>query len=417
MLLATHFITAIRQLSSNKGKAALTILGVVIGIGSVISIMTLGEIAKNFLLGQITRFGTNVVEVAVSGDFGPFQSSNHITLKESDVQQIKQSSLLPELALVTGVYSSQANIIHTDKTHQDKTESAGVMGCTEDYMTMNNFSAIAGRSLTASDNLSSGRVIVLTKTQASDWFGSIDEAVSKTVKVDGHSFTVIGVIDDIPLIGAFGQTPVFMPLSTVHHLFAPANEQKDVTFIFASFKTGSNAPSFTERLKYEIYRLKHLKADDTSVTVISRSSFLSIFDSILLGMELFISSIAAISLVVGGIGIMNIMLVTVKERTKEIGLRKAVGAQNRSILIQFLIEAVVLTTVGGLIGILIGLSICLAAVVIVNAVQPSWDIKFVVVPSAIALACGVSVTTGIIFGLYPAWKASRLHPIEALRYE
>jgi len=412
MLLTTHFITAIRQLSSNKGKAALTILGVVIGIGSVISIMTLGEIAKNFLLGQITKFGTNVVEIAVSGDFGPFASDNSIQLTQTDVDDLRDSSLLPELLAVTGVYSAQGKITHTDKT-----ESFGLVGCTQDYMTMNNFTTLAGRSLSASDELAASRTIVLTKTQAIDWFDSIDKAVNKKVKVDGHSFVVSGVIDDIPLSGAFGQTPVFLPLSTVRHLFAPANEQKNVSFILASFKTGTDATSFTERLTYEINRLKHLKTDDDSITVASRSSFLSIFDSILLGMQLFISGIAAISLVVGGIGIMNIMLVTVKERTKEIGLRKAVGARNRSILIQFLIEAVVLTTVGGLIGIIIGLGVCLAAVFIVNAVQPTWAIQFVIVPNAIALACGVSVTTGIIFGLYPAWKASRLHPIEALRYE
>ena len=149
----------------------------------------------------------------------------------------------------------------------------------------------------------------------------------------------------------------------------------------------------------------------------SREQFTAIFDSVLGGIQLFVAAIAAISLFVGGIGIMNIMLVTVNERTKEIGLRKAVGAKNRSILFQFLVEAAVLTTVGGLIGIAGGLGLAYAAVFVVRLVQPDWDLQFVFVPIAILLACAVSMTTGFIFGLYPAVKAAKLHPIEALRYE
>ncbi len=149
----------------------------------------------------------------------------------------------------------------------------------------------------------------------------------------------------------------------------------------------------------------------------SREQALSIFTTILVGIQAFISAVAAISLMVGGIGIMNIMLVTVKERTKEIGLRKAIGAKNASILIQFLVESVVLTTIGGLIGVTLGLSLSGLAVFAANLLQPDWGVQFVVVPSAIILACGVAAIVGLIFGIYPAYKASRLHPIEALRYE
>jgi len=184
------------------------------------------------------------------------------------------------------------------------------------------------------------------------------------------------------------------------------------------FENGTNTEDFENRITHEMQRLKRVPYDQTDTfDIISRAQFLETFNTILLGIQLFISAVAGISLVVGGIGIMNIMLVTVKERTKEIGLRKAVGANNQSILTQFLVESVVLTTVGGIIGISLGLGLSELVVLILGVVQPTWNVHFIFVPSALILACGVSITIGILFGLYPAIKASRLHPIESLRYE
>ncbi len=187
-------------------------------------------------------------------------------------------------------------------------------------------------------------------------------------------------------------------------------------FTLIEFAHNTDVESFKERLKYELIRIKNLD-EDTTIDVASRKQFLDVFDAILLGVQMFVSAIAAISLIVGGIGIMNIMLVTVKERTKEIGLRKAVGTKNKSVLFQFLIEAILLTSIGGLFGIVVGLGISYGSVIVLNTLQPNWGVEFVVVPSSIAIACLVSIVTGIIFGLYPAWKAARLQPTEALRYE
>ena len=184
------------------------------------------------------------------------------------------------------------------------------------------------------------------------------------------------------------------------------------------FNKGTDAVSFQNRLSYELRRLHNITDEaENPFMVFSRDQAIRIMDTVLLGIQGFVSAVAGISLLVGGIGIMNIMLVTVKERTKEIGLRKAIGAKNNTVLFQFLIESVVLTTIGGIVGIALGLGLSFGAVALVNVLQPDWGVAFVFVPSALIIACGVSVTIGIIFGLYPAIKAAKLHPIEALRYE
>lgn len=414
MMLFTHIQTAVKQLLANKGKAFLTMLGIMIGIGSVIMIMTLGEIAKQFLLRQITQFGTNVVEVAVSGEIGPFEDSEAISFTLDDVTALQQSSLLTDMAGITSSYT-----LGTTMDYEGETYPVSVWGDTEFVFAVNHLSIVAGRLFNTTDVERAERVVVLSQQFAEEVFTDADAAVGEPVRIDDTGYTIIGVVSDLPFGGGpFGGNYVYAPLPAVYVDLAPAEDRNQITFMLVEFKEGTNAQSFQNRLVYEIKRLKNIDHnDDDKFFVANRDQFLKIFDSILLAIQLFVAAIAAISLVVGGIGIMNIMLVTVKERTKEIGLRKAVGANNRSILTQFLIEAAVLTTVGGVIGIVAGLSLCFAAVTVVNTIQPDWQIQFVFVPSAIVLACAVSATIGVIFGLYPAMKAARLHPIEALRYE
>ncbi|EKD76446.1 MAG: hypothetical protein ACD_43C00108G0004 [uncultured bacterium] len=414
MMIISHVQTAIKQLLANKGKTFLTMLGIIMGIGSVIMIMTLGEIAKQFLLGQITQFGTNVVEVAATGDLGPFEQDDAIYFTLDDVQELNDSSLLSDMTGISTTYT-----LGTTLDYKSENYTISVWGDTELVFSVNNLDIVAGRLFDANAVKRHDRVVVLSQRFAEDTFDSVDQAIGEKVRIDGTSFTIIGVVTDIPMSGGpFGGNYVYIPLPTVYEYLAPSEDLNKIIFLMVEFDEASDPQSFQNRLVYEIKRIKNLdQADDDKFYVANREQFLAIFDNVLLGIQLFIAAIAGISLVVGGIGIMNIMLVTVKERTKEIGLRKAVGAKNRSILAQFLIEAVVLTTLGGLIGIIISLSGCFAAVMIVNWIQPDWGVKFVVVPSAIIIACAVSMTTGLIFGLYPAIKAARLHPIEALRYE
>ncbi|MFC1598073.1 ABC transporter permease [Patescibacteria group bacterium] len=413
-LILTHISTALRQLARNKGRSVLTMLGIIIGIGSVIFILTAGEIAKNFLLAQISQFGTNVVEVGTVGSFGPFGELEDVSLSEDDVKLIYESSLLPEVEAVSaGSYSTQSLESDGEKA------TVSIWGDRPEVFPVNNVKAIKGRVFNSAEYQNASRVVVVGERLATDTFNTTN-VVGEQVKIGGVFFTIIGVVEDFggDLVGSLGTEMVFAPISTVRDLFVDPGEADDVTFILIEFAHGTNVESFNSRLEYELLRSHNLLERDEDVFMImSREQALDIFDTVLLGIQAFISAVAAISLIVGGIGIMNIMLVTVKERTKEIGLRMAIGAKNSSIMSQFLIESVVLTTVGGIAGIVLGLGLSALAVVAVNTFAPDWGVSFVLVPNALIIATAVAVAVGLVFGLYPAVKASKLNPIEALRYE
>lgn len=413
-ILFMYFSTALRQLWCNKGRSILTMLGIIIGIGSVIFIMTMGEISKNFLLGQITRFGTDVIEVAVQGEMGFLGESSDVVLTVADREALQQSTLLPEIEAISAGYS----VLQTLEL-DGQTQTISIFGDLPEFAVVNNLQVLRGHFLTSAEVDNAARVVVLGENLTEELFGNTNKAVGQKVKIGGVFFSVIGVVEDIPFYGG-PETPsiIFSPLTTIKNLFVEEGEQDKVSYMLVQFARGTNVESFKNRLEFELRRLHRLSADaDSPFMLMSREQFLDIFDQILIGVQLFISAVAAISLIVGGIGIMNIMLVTVKERTREIGLRKAIGAKNSSILAQFLIESAILTTLGGVIGIVGSLSLSFISVFVVQNIKPEWGVQFVVLPEAILLACGVATVVGIIFGLYPAVKAARLHPIESLRYE
>lgn len=414
MMIGNHITTALRQLVKNKGRSVLTMLGIIIGIGSVIFIMTTGQIAKNFLLGQITQFGTNVVEVAVEGSFGPFGKNETVRLTEEDLVAIKLSSLLPEIDAVSAGFTTMQTM-----EVEGEQENVSVFGDYPDFLEVNNLKVLRGRFFTNADVQSTARVLVMGDKLAEELFPAIDAAVGKQVKIGSVFFKIIGVVEDTSGFGGgFAPTMVYAPITTVKQLYAEGADRTLLTYMLVEFHVGTNVESFTNRLESLLRQRHHIRNDEESpFTIFSREQFFEIFNNVLLGIQMFISAIAAISLFVGGVGIMNIMLVTVKERTKEIGLRKAIGAKNQSILFQFLVEAVVLTTVGGIIGIATGVGLSFGAVFVVNTLQPDWGVAFTFVPNALFLAVSVAAIVGLIFGLYPAVKASRLSPIEALRYE
>lgn len=410
----SYITTAWKQLVKNTGRSILTMLGIIIGIGSVIFIMSAGEVAKQFLLGQITQFGTNVLEVAAPGAFGPFGESDEVQLTEADVAAIESSDLLPEVEAISAGYTT----IETLERGTDQA-TVSIFSDRPEVFEVNNMAIIDGRAFNDSDMKRAGRVLVVPETLAEDLFGHTD-VVGERVKLGGVFFTIIGLTEALPIGGGFGGSPemVYAPITTVKELFADPVERDLLTFMLIQFEQGTDVESFKNRVSF-VLRQEHdlLDAEEDPFFIMSREQALDIFNNVLLGIQAFISAVAGISLFVGGIGIMNIMLVTVNERTKEIGLRKAIGAPNSSILWQFLIESVVLTTVGGVIGISLGLGLTTAGVAIANAFKPDWGIAYVFVPQALVIACAVAVTVGLVFGLYPALKASRLHPIEALRYE
>ena len=395
-MIINHFNTSIRQLQKNKGRSALTMLGIIIGIGSVIFIMTTGEIAKNFLLGQLTQFGTNVVEVSTRDAIGFFQETGDVKLEESDVDTLYDSPLLPEIAAISAGFSTIGTL-----EYEGQEWSSSVIGDRPEFFQVNNMRLLQGRLFQQADMRNEARVLVIGKDVAEDIFGHTD-VIGERVKISGTIFRIIGIIEDVDFSLGFVSNRVYAPITTVKKLFADDEDNNVVGYLLIEFSPGTNVDSFTKRVDYELRRAHNA---------------LDIFDTILLGIQMFVSAVAAISLVVGGIGIMNIMLVIVRERTKEIGLRKAIGAKNSSIMTQFLIESIVLTTFGGIIGIVLGLGLSYLGVVAVTIFQPDLELQFVFVPRAVIIACTVAVTVGIVFGIYPALKASKLHPIEALRYE
>lgn len=410
----SYITVAFQQLVKNKGRSVLTMLGIIIGIGSVIFIITTGEVAKRFLLAQLSQFGTNVIEIAPAGSFTG-STSGLAELKAQDVDILQNSDLLPEITAVSG-----GRTVTTTLTSADgQAETVTVYGDNPSIFTVNQLDVLAGRLFTQADVASSARSLVMDEVLAKDLYASASAALGKRVKISGTVFTIIGVVKSISA-GPAGFIPVavYTPLTTLNaELGAPASHNM-IDYLIVEFTPGSDSESIKQRIDFELRQAHNVQNTEGDVfLILSRDQFLSIFNQILLGIQLFISAVAGISLLVGGIGIMNIMLVTVNERTKEIGLRKAIGAKRASIMGQFLTEAAVLTTVGGVVGIVIGLGSVYAAVVAVNIFQPDWGLTFVVVPSAIVLACGVAMVVGIVFGLYPAVKAARLHPVEALRYE
>lgn len=413
MMLFTHIGTACKQLVKNAGRSVLTMLGIIIGIGSVIFILTVGEVAKNFLISQISQFGTNVIEITALGEIAQTGGESQIHLTQDDVRALDESSLLPELTRISG-----ATFVQVTAEVKNESQALSLYGVDEEYLPLNHIDVLRGRGIQRSDIMSESRVALLGEQTAIDLFGSVEEAVNTSMKVNGTILTVIGVVKDISLGGAFIQKMAYTPISTTYAEFSDPTSRGQLTFLMIEFENGTNVTAFKNRILYELKQLKNIDGDIGQTFFIGdRNQFLNIFNSVLLGIQAFVSSVAGISLVVGGIGIMNIMLVTVKERTKEIGLRKAIGAKNSSIRTQFLVESVVLTTMGGIIGIAIGLGLSVLAVLVANALQPSWGLQFIFVPRALLLACGVAFIVGIVFGLYPAIKAAKLHPIEALRYE
>ncbi|MCW1929980.1 MAG: ABC transporter permease [Candidatus Kerfeldbacteria bacterium] len=414
MMVHVHILTALRQLTINKGRSLLTMLGIIIGIGSVIFIITVGEVAKNFLISQISQFGTNVLEISPTGELGPVSGDGGVVVRTSTLQALEDSPLLPDLEALSGWYGAQGTL-----EYNGEQEGVSAFGVEKEAFSINNFTPVAGRVLSDADVLQESRVVVIGTQLAEKLFDSAQNAVHKEVKINSVRFEIVGVLEDVPLGGGFLGETVYVPLSTVYREFAPSEDVGTVSVILIQFAQGTNVASFKERIKVELKRLLYLSDEeiDSAFFMADRASFLDIFNTILIGIQAFVSAVAGISLVVGGIGIMNIMLVTVKERTKEIGLRKAIGANNSSVRTQFLIEAIILTTIGGLIGVAGGLTLSFFAVVIANVLQPDWGITFVFVPQAILIACGVAGFVGLVFGLYPAFKASRLSPIEALRYE
>jgi len=412
----------IRNLLARKGRSALTILGIVIGVAGVITIIALGAGAQALVLGQVTKLGSNLISIqpGKSNEKGPPAQIFGIivtTLTNEDAIGLRDGGELPHALAINASVSGTATV-----TWQNKTVDTNFTGTDSSYPRVINFTMSAGRFFNEQEDQGSANVVVLGASVAKELFTDngvdplgqvIKVKSSSNEKAGGIPLRVVGVM--APQGSSFFQDQddqILMPLVIgqkqilgIHYLQAinikvDAAENVDPTI--NSVKTALNQ---RHRIKTEA---------DVDYTVRNIASAVDILSTITNALRLFLTAMAAIALVVGGIGILNIMMVTVAERTREIGLRKAVGATSRAIRNQFLFEASLLTGLGGIVGIVVGVIVSYLISLLIDYLGYDW--AFVISLVSVFLAVGVSILTGIIFGLYPAFKASKLDPIEALRY-
>ncbi len=407
MGLIETFEESLDVLKSNKMRTALSILGIIIGIGSVITLMTLGQASQENIKKQIQSLGTNLLTIRPGSQSEGFirqNSTNSTTLKNSDYEAIKTSDRITTINSVGAEYDGRAQV-----TNGKNNSNVQIAGVTPEVFTLRNVQINLGSLLTDQDDAIKNKVAVLGATTAEDLFGSGVNPVGQNIRINGTTFNVIGVTKSKGGSGPFSQDDiVYVPLSTAQKLLFGVSH---LSSIYVGAKNESLMSAAQNQIGYYMLEL-HKKADSTAAdfSISSQEDILQTITSVTGTFTSLLTGIAAISLIVGGIGIMNIMLVTVTERTTEVGLRKALGAKKKSIVTQFLIEAIILTFLGGLIGVSIGI---IASYIITKAMS----LPMVFSATSIVLSVVVSCTIGIIFGWYPAWKASKLQPIEALRYE
>jgi putative ABC transport system permease protein len=397
---------AFRTLNGNKLRSSLTMIGMIIGNASVIAIVSLGQGAQKYVNSEFEALGTNALFVMPGVEQNGPQSgaAQANTLVLSDAEAIARE--VPSIVAVAPEKSDRLRV-----THGDRETQVSIVGTTENYPKVNRVALAQGHFLGALDLQANNRVAVLGSATSKTLFGTQDP-LGKKIRLKNLSFRVIGVLK--PRGASLGQNRdelILIPLTILANELAGKPEisrSPKIDFISASVREGQDSSAAQYQIT-NLLRLRHnILRGENDFTISSQKDLMQSANNITNILILVLGATAGISLLVGGIGIMNIMLVSVTERTQEIGLRKAIGAKRADILIQFTIEAVVLSTVGGLLGIGLGVGTTL----LVSAVSP---LGVVISPGAIAGAVGVSGAIGVIFGVMPARRAARLDPIVALR--
>jgi putative ABC transport system permease protein len=408
MSIAEAILEALESLNSNKLRSGLTILGIVIGVGAVIAMMSVGRGAENTITGSISDIGTNLLFI-ISGGSEDIRNPRPLTL--SDAKALSDPFAAPSVAAVAPAIQGSAVVTANGEQMQ-----TSVTGTTPEYLAMRNLELIEGEYFTQEQSLGRASVAMIGTDVADQLYGRRDGLIGESIRVNGQPFRVIAVLAQRGggMMGS-QDNEIIMPLSTAQVRVLQRTNRDRVGLILIQVVDANSIPQATDEVT-QILRQRHrtpIGADD--FTIFSQQDFIAVFQTVTGVLTIFLSGIAAISLLVGGIGIMNIMLVSVTERTREIGLRKALGARKRDILIQFLTESSLLSLMGGFVGILLGWLIGF----IVGRIAASSGTPFY--PSmgldAILLATASSTVIGLFFGIYPANRAASLEPVEALRYE
>ena len=402
-------LTAFRILGRNRLRAGLTMLGIVIGVGSVIAMVSIGEGAKEAVRAQVATMGTNVIIVlpgasSVGGVRGG--QGSVVTLTVADALDLRK-----KVPLLADTGYGKRDVMQV--VNGNKNWNAPVNGISPSYLTIRDWSFTSGGPLTQTDMETAARVALVGQTVVDNLYDPGEEPVGSTIRIKNVPFRVIGVLapKGQSAQGSDQDDIMFIPFTTAERKVLGTQFLGSVGALFASTDRSEDLPEAVEGVR-EVLRSRHRLQPEQSddFTIRTQVDIGKVQEGASQTLTAMMFAIASISLIVGGIGIMNILLVSVTERTREIGVRMAVGAKRRHILMQFLIEAMTLSLVGGVLGIVLG--ILGARTTTVFAGWPT-----IISPQAILIAFAFSVVIGLFFGLYPANKAAHLNPIEALRYE
>ncbi len=396
---------AVRGISANKLRSGLTILGLLIGVGAVIILVAVGKGSSTAVQNRIKSLGTNTITVINRGRFGGGRAttgtqSRRVTLTIADVKALSDKSAAPDVLTVSPVVTSSSTA-----TYNGATYSVTVTGSTPSYLDATDYHVQAGRAFNQTDVTNRSRVVVLGTDAVANLFAGVNP-IGQRVLFGSSAFSVIGVLASKGSNGVQNQDAVAIaPYTAVQDQLTGGTT---FTQLVVQGASASKLAAAQSELTTILASRNATTAANLPFLIVNQASLLQTSQSNNRTFTVLLGAVAAISLLVGGIGVMNIMLVTVTERTREIGIRKAIGAPRGAILVQFLVEAVLLSLLGGLVGVAVGL---VGSQFRIDGVQP------VIVPASIVLAFGVAVVVGVFFGLYPANRAASLRPIDALRYE
>jgi putative ABC transport system permease protein len=408
MTFALTLLEALASLAANRLRTALTVLGIIIGVAATIAMLSVGRGAEAEITASIQGLGTNLLFVFSGGD-PDILNPRPLTL--GDAQALADSFRAPSVARVAPILQGGGEAIYGGER-----DFTNIVGVTSDYTTVRNWNLTEGEFINEGHLLAQSSVAVLGGQVAEDLFGRRDGLVSEIIRIEGQPFRVIGVLEDKGG-GPFGSQDdrILIPITTAQVRILRRDPADEVDLILVQALNPEAVLTAVQEVS-DVLRARHAtEVGRDDFTIFNQRDVLSSAQTITAVLTIFLGGIAGISLLVGGIGIMNIMLVSVVERTREIGLRKALGARRRDILIQFLAESTLLSFAGGVLGILLGWAV--AAVVEKLAAAYGTVIHPLVGMDTIVLATVFSMAVGVFFGWYPAYRAAGLEPVEALRFE
>lgn len=418
MTFTQALLEAIESLNGNKMRSGLTVLGIVIGVAAVIAMLAVGNGAQASITGSISSIGTNLLFVFSGAAEGPpggpgsgRSGNNTRPLTLADAEAISDPFAAPSVDSVAPAIQGNGTL-----TFGGEKSTTTISGVTPDYSLVRNLELAEGEFLNEEHMLGRMSVVVLGPETAIAIFGHSDGIVGETIRIEGQPFRVIGVLV-AKGGGAFGSedNSAYIPFTTAQARLIKRDSRDEIDVLFVQATSAESVTQASDEIS-NILRQRHrtpIGADD--FTVFTQQDFLKTFETITGVLTIFLGGIAGISLLVGGIGIMNIMLVSVTERTREIGLRKALGARKKDILLQFLTESSLLSLIGGIIGVIFGWLIAFAVGQVATATGNNFTP--IVGTDAIILSTSFSAIIGLFFGIYPASRAASLEPVEALRYE